>query len=109
MSNLLIKPNNDSKIKFDITPETAHWDYVGFKLYHLKKGDNINDKTNLEESILVFVSEPVGHMFACCYHMCRLVIFQVMQLRAPPFSCAHLRDRPAYVASSDARLRVSDS
>ncbi len=37
MSNLLIKPNNDSKIKFDITPETAHWDYVGFKLYHLKK------------------------------------------------------------------------
>jgi len=55
MSNLLIKPNNDGKIKFDITPETAHWDYVGFKLYHLKKGDNINDKTNLEESILVFV------------------------------------------------------
>ena len=55
MSNLLIKPNNDSKIKFDITPETAHWDYVGFKLYHLKKGDNIKEKTNLEESILVFV------------------------------------------------------
>ena len=41
MSNLLIKPNKDSKIKFDITPETAHWDYVGFKLYHLKKGDNM--------------------------------------------------------------------
>ena len=37
MSNLLIKPNNDGKIKFDITPETAQWDYVGFKLYHLKK------------------------------------------------------------------------
>ena len=55
MSNLLIKPNNDSKIKFDITPETAHWDYVGFKLYHLKKGDNIKEKTNLEESIIVFV------------------------------------------------------
>ena len=37
MSNLLIKPNNDSKIKFDITPETAHWDYVGFQIISFKK------------------------------------------------------------------------
>ena len=28
---------------------------LAFKLYHLKKGDNIKEKTNLEESILVFV------------------------------------------------------
>ena len=54
MSNLLIKPNNDSKIKFDITPQSAHWKYVGFKLFHLEKGDDIKDKTNFEEIYCCF-------------------------------------------------------
>ena len=48
MKNLLLKPNNNSKKKFDITPQSAHWKYVGFKLFHLEKGDDIKDKTNFE-------------------------------------------------------------
>ena len=55
MKNLLLKPNNNSKKKFDITPQSAHWKYVGFKLFHLEKGDDIKDKTNFEESIVVFI------------------------------------------------------
>ena len=55
MKNLLLKPNNNSKKKFDINPQSAHWKYVGFKLFHLEKGDDIKDKTNFEESIVVFI------------------------------------------------------
>ena len=55
MSNLLVRPNYKTSKVLDITPSGASWDYVGFTLYHLGKGDIIEQDTDSREIILVIV------------------------------------------------------
>ena len=55
MGNLLIKPLKQEGKVFDISPESAGWKYVGFKLYKLKEGETVCENTANEEAILVFL------------------------------------------------------
>ena len=55
MSNLLLKGTEKFGKVFDITPESAGWDFVGFKLFKLKKGEVFGENTETKEVILVFV------------------------------------------------------
>ena len=55
MENLLIKPLKEEGKVFDISPESAGWKYVGFKLYKLKEGETVCENTANEEAILVFL------------------------------------------------------
>ena len=43
----------------DITPESAHWRYVGFGLYKLGEGDDAAEETGDREAILVIVEGKV--------------------------------------------------
>ena len=55
MKDLLIKPDGEVGKIFDISPQFAGWDYVGFKLFKLKEKEVISAKTFGDETILVFV------------------------------------------------------
>ena len=58
MSKLLLKPqepNSEGKI-LQVTPESAGWDYIGFEVYSIKKGDTIKKETNNNEVCLVLLS-----------------------------------------------------
>lgn len=54
-SKLHLKPTGTSGKVFDVTPETADWEYVGFGLYHLSPGEKIHEMTDETEVILVLV------------------------------------------------------
>lgn len=58
MSKLLLKPQRpDSEGKIhQVTPESAGWDYIGFEVYSIKKGDTIKKDTNKNEVCLVLLS-----------------------------------------------------
>lgn len=60
MSKLLIKPNYELKKIVEVTPETANWGYVGFKVYQLEKGQKITEYTNSNEVCLVLLSGKVN-------------------------------------------------
>ncbi len=55
MADLLRKPLTASGKLHDITPQNAGWDYVGFTLYHLAKGESAAEATGDREVILVMV------------------------------------------------------
>lgn len=55
MSGLLHKPKGTSGHVHAITPEVAGWDYVGFDLYRLAKGETVSGPTKDREAILVVV------------------------------------------------------
>ncbi|MCX8997514.1 5-deoxy-glucuronate isomerase [Rhizobiaceae bacterium BDR2-2] len=55
MSRLLRKPAGTTGKVYDVTPENAGWDYVGFGLYKLKAGETAAEATGDVEAILVLV------------------------------------------------------
>lgn len=58
MSKLLLKPQSpdqEGKI-LGVTPESAGWEYVGFDVYSLKKGETLEKKTNDREVCLVLLA-----------------------------------------------------
>lgn len=55
MSRLLVKPATAQQVH-KITPETAQWEHVGFELYDLKAGDEINLQQVDRELCLVVLS-----------------------------------------------------
>ena len=56
MSSLLKLPNNDKFTIQKITPFDANWNYVGFEVYDLHKGQKIKDKSNQREFCIVLLS-----------------------------------------------------
>jgi 5-deoxy-glucuronate isomerase len=60
---LLVKPTGASGRVHHITPDRAGWGYVGFDLYRLGKGDNVQAHTGDREAILVLV-EGHAHLHA---------------------------------------------
>jgi 5-deoxy-glucuronate isomerase len=52
------RPNLESKLLLDITPETAHWKYISFKVVRLSPNENIEADTAAEEVVIVPL---VGH------------------------------------------------
>ena len=55
MTELLRKPSGKAGKVHDITPASAGWGYVGFGLYHLKRGEAASEQTGETEVILVLV------------------------------------------------------
>lgn len=55
MSKLHIKPSGTTGKVHDITPQSAGWSYVGFGLYHLRKGEQATEPTGNTEVILVLI------------------------------------------------------
>ncbi|MBN8210265.1 5-deoxy-glucuronate isomerase [Bacillus sp. NTK071] len=58
MSQLLVKPSKPTKEGnvLSVSPESAGWDYVGFDVYSLKKGESILRLTEDKEVCLVLLS-----------------------------------------------------
>ncbi|MBF0277251.1 MAG: 5-deoxy-glucuronate isomerase [SAR324 cluster bacterium] len=54
----LIRPINNETIKIDVTPESASWDYLSFKVVSLKKGESFRQHSASNEMALVPLS---GH------------------------------------------------
>ncbi len=55
MGKLHRKPAGSNGEVHNISPQGAGWTYVGFKLYHLDKGDSIKQLSDDREVILVLV------------------------------------------------------
>ncbi|MBP1947891.1 5-deoxy-glucuronate isomerase [Virgibacillus litoralis] len=58
MSKLIVKPNgrdNEGKI-LSVTPESAAWEYVGFEVFLLKKGETLARKTQEDEACFVLLT-----------------------------------------------------
>lgn len=58
MSKLLVKsqvPNADGRT-INVTPQFASWEYVGFEVYRLKKGDTLAKGTKGQEVCIVLLS-----------------------------------------------------
>ncbi|GIN71564.1 5-deoxy-glucuronate isomerase [Bacillus sp. J14TS2] len=58
MSKLIVKPterDHEGKI-LSVTPESAGWEYVGFEVYSLKKGETLSKETFDKEACLVLLS-----------------------------------------------------
>ncbi|PRX03458.1 UNVERIFIED_ORG: 5-deoxyglucuronate isomerase [Martelella mediterranea] len=55
MSRLLVKPDGTRGKVHDITPESAGWGYVGFRLYRLSAGESVSEETGDREVILVLI------------------------------------------------------
>ena len=55
MSNLLRKPFGTHGKVHEITPQSAGWRYVGFSLYRLRAGEEVTERTDTREVILVMV------------------------------------------------------
>ena len=58
MSKLLLnpqKPNQDGRI-LNVTPASANWEYVGFQVYQLKKGNTLEKLTKENEVCLVLLT-----------------------------------------------------
>lgn len=53
MQEHLIKPNHDSQILLEVTPESAGWDYLSFKVVSLKAGDQYQQNSSGDEVALV--------------------------------------------------------
>jgi 5-deoxy-glucuronate isomerase len=49
----LIRPNHKTQILIDITPESAGWDYLSFKVISLKAGEEYKQETGGNEVALV--------------------------------------------------------
>ncbi|OYR30969.1 5-deoxy-glucuronate isomerase [Brucella pseudogrignonensis] len=62
MENLLIKPNNNTNIPIDVTPETAGWKYIGFRIERLKGGGAAQGRDDTNELCLVVV-QGQGELF----------------------------------------------
>jgi 5-deoxy-glucuronate isomerase len=94
MSKLIVpshRPDNEGNV-LSITPESAGWEYVGFKVYSLKQGQSLQKETGNQEACVVLLSgranistkekqwENIGK---------RMTVFE----KIPPFS--------VYVSSDD--------
>ena len=55
MANLLRRPSGTSGKVHDISPDDAGWSYVGFGLYQLQAGEQVDEAPGDHESILVLV------------------------------------------------------
>jgi len=58
MSRLLVRPtapDGDGRV-VRVTPESAHWKYVGFEVFHLKAGQSLARDTGEREVCLVLVT-----------------------------------------------------
>ncbi len=58
MSQLLVrptKPDADGQV-IAVSPESAHWRYVGFEVFHLKSGATLSRETGERETCLVVVT-----------------------------------------------------
>jgi 5-deoxy-glucuronate isomerase len=53
MTEHLIKPNHNNEILMDITPESAGWDYLSFRVVSLQAGDKYTHNTKGTEIALV--------------------------------------------------------
>ena len=49
----LIKPNHESNILLDVTPSSANWDYLSFRVVSLKQGESYSHDTEGTEIALV--------------------------------------------------------
>ena len=52
----LIKPDHDSPLVIDVTPQSADWDYLSFKVVALKAGQSYTEPTSDNEVALVPLS-----------------------------------------------------
>ena len=55
MADLIRKPQGTAGKIHDLTPQTAHWTYVGFALHRLTVGQSVQEMTGDREVILVLV------------------------------------------------------
>ena len=53
MNEHLIKPNNNSQIVIDVTPQSAKWDYLSFRVVSLKAGEQYTQESGGDEVALV--------------------------------------------------------
>ncbi|KKB13049.1 5-deoxyglucuronate isomerase [Devosia geojensis] len=54
--NLRLRPKGDTGLVHDVTPKSAGWTYVGFKLHRLSEGGTAGGETGSDEVCLVLVS-----------------------------------------------------
>src|SRR5690606_9512991 len=98
MSDLIVpsqKPDEQGKV-LQITPASAGWEYVGFEVYQLKKGQVLEKETGEQEACIVLLS---GKANICTQQKEWNAIGERMRIfeKIPPYS--------VYVPSSD-RYRV---
>jgi 5-deoxy-glucuronate isomerase len=58
MSHLIVpsqQPDHEGNV-LRVTPESAGWEYIGFEVYVLKKGQTLRKETGNQEACLVFLS-----------------------------------------------------
>ena len=55
MNDLLLKPLRKSGLIHDVTPQSAHWGYVGMAIHLLSAGEEISGLTGEKEIIMVIV------------------------------------------------------
>ncbi len=53
MNKHLIKPDKNSQIQLNVTPESAEWDYLSFKVISLNTGEQYTQDTGSDEVALV--------------------------------------------------------
>ena len=58
---LLQKPNQNSQVIHEVTPSSASWDHLSFKVVKLEPGETYSDNSNGCEEMIVFIS---GHASA---------------------------------------------
>lgn len=56
--NLLQKPNQNSQTIHEVTPQSANWDHLSFKVVRLDPGETFSANSNACEEMIVFIS---GH------------------------------------------------
>ncbi|MGI9400973.1 MAG: 5-deoxy-glucuronate isomerase [Rhizobiaceae bacterium] len=55
-SPLLVKPSRSHGLVSEVTPESANWTYVGFRVYRLKKRESVSDRLFDRETCLVWLT-----------------------------------------------------
>lgn len=108
MNSLLVRPQQPDELGtvLDVTPESAGWEHVGFRIHKLAKGERIEAETGNREHCLVLVS---GRATVTCgeHHWEeigeRMDVFE----RVPPYA-VYLPDGVNYAveATTDLELAV---
>lgn len=83
----LIKPNHASSIVMDVTPESAGWDYLNFKIIALKAGQSYSQRTdNNEVAMVPLAGKAVFEVAGERFELARKSVFSEMPhtLYVPP-------------------------
>jgi 5-deoxy-glucuronate isomerase len=108
MANLIVPsrmPDNSGNV-LTVTPQSAGWNYVGFEVYRLRKGEKLQQRTENREACIVILSGKIDASTSQCRWTAigqRMSIFE----NVPPYSVyVPPMDRFELEAQTDAELAV---